>query len=251
MKVLILCAGYATRMYPLTRNRPKALLPVAGKPVIEYNLTNFEKIPAIDKVYIVTNAKYYAHFKKWSTAYSSGKEIHILSDGTTSNDTKLGAIGDIQFAIEEASIDDDLLVAAGDNLFNFDINDFIKFFKKRGASVAVHRVSNKKQLTKYNEVKLDDQYRLVSFEEKPRKPRYTLAAICMYIFPRGKLSLVHEYINKGNNLDEPGRLIQWLYKREDVFGYEFSGKWYDIGDLGQYRRVNHEFTFCIKKNTEP
>ncbi len=251
MKVLILCAGYATRMYPLTKGRPKALLPVAGKPVLEYILKNFEKIPAIDTVYIVTNAKYYVHFKKWKTIYSSSKELHILSDGTTSHDERFGAIGDIQFAIEEASIDDDLAIVAGDNLFGFDIGEFIQFFKKRGISIAVHNVSNKQQLTKYNEVRLDSQYRFVSFEEKPQKPRYALAAICMYIFPREKLCLIHRYLSEGNNPDEPGRLIQWLYKREDVFGYGFSGKWYDIGDPEQYRRVNQEFTFCIKKNTEP
>jgi len=251
MKVLILCAGYAQRMYPLTKDRPKALLPVAGKPVIEYILINFERIPVIDRVYIVTNAKYSVHFQKWKRAYSSNKEILILSDNTTSNDTRLGAIGDMQFAIEEASIDDDLLVAAGDNLFTFDINDFIRFFEKRGISIAVHHVSDRKKLTKYNEVKLDGKYRLVSFKEKPGTPRYTLAAICMYIFPREKLHFVHKYLNEGNNPDEPGRLIQWLYEQEDVFGYEFSGKWYDIGNLEQYRRVNQEFTFCIKKNTEP
>lgn len=251
MKVLILCAGYATRMYPLTKDRPKALLSVAGKPVIEYIIKNFEKIPAIDTVYIITNAKYAVHFQKWKSAFSSNKDMRILSDNTTSNDTRLGAIGDIQFAIEEAPIDDDLLIAAGDNLCTFDINDFIQFFEKRGISVAVHNMQDKQELTKYNQVKLDDRCRLISFEEKPHKPRYTLAAICMYMFPREKLHFIDEYLHEGNNPDEPGRLIQWLYKREDVFGYEFSGKWYDIGNLEQYRRVNQECTFCIKKNTDP
>ncbi len=241
MKVLILCAGYATRMYPLTMDRPKALLPVAGRPVVEYILANFEQIPEIDKIYIVTNAKHLSHFEDWVETYCISKEIQILSDGTASNDTRLGAIGDIQFTIEKASIQDDLIVVAGDNLFNFDISEFIRFFKERGTSVAVHHISNKELLTKYNEIKLDKQCRVVSFVEKPLNPQSTLAAICMYLFPGEKLRLIREYLRQGNNPDQPGRYIQWLHKREDVFGYKFSGVWYDIGDLEQYNLANEEY----------
>lgn len=251
MKLLILCAGYATRMRPLTEDKPKTLLPIAGKPVIEYILANFIKIPEIDTIFVLTNAKYHSHFLNWMETYHTCKTIRIVSDSTTSNDTRLGAIGDIQFAIDKLSITDDLLIVAGDNLFTFDVKDFIKFFRSRGISVGVRQVSDKQLLTNYNEVKLDNHFRLVSFEEKPQNPRYTRAAICMYIFPREKLSLVYEYLREGNNSDEPGRLIQWLHKRENVFGYLFSGVWYDIGNIEQYRRANQESIFCITKNTEP
>ncbi len=251
MKLLILCAGYATRMYPLTKDKPKALLPVANKPVIEYILANFNQIPEIDTIYVITNAKYHSHFLNWMETYHIRKEMQIISDGTISNDARLGAIKDIQLAIEELSIKDDLLIAASDNLFTFDVRDFIKFFMSRGISVCIRQVNDKQLLTNYNEVKLDSHCRLVSFTEKPRNPQYTLAAICVYIFPRGKLRLINEYLIEGKNPDDPGRLIQWLHKREDVFGYLFSGKWCDIGNIEQYKRVNQESVFCITKNTEP
>jgi len=228
-------------MYPLTKDRPKALLPVVGKPIIDYIIEALEKVPEIENIYIVTNEKFLSDFKDWQRTYNSKKEILCLSDGTISNETRLGAIGDIKFIIEKVRIIDDLIVIAGDNLFTFDITDFVKFFKKKGISVAVHDVQDTQLIKKYNEVRLDDENRIISFIEKPSRPQTTLAAICMYIFPRKKLPLIHKYIDEGNNTDEPGRYIEWLYKCEDVFGYIFSEPWFDIGDLKQYNHANKEF----------
>lgn len=242
MKALILCAGYATRMYPLTTDRPKALLPVAGRPMVEYIIEKLENVPELDTIYIVTNEKFFPHFVKWQKTYCGKKQILIISDGTMSDETKLGAIGDMKFFIEHARINDDVLVVAGDNLLTFNLNKFIQFFKEKGMSVAVHDVKNKKLIKKYNEVRLDNQHRVISLIEKPAQPTSTRAAICLYILPQDTLQLIHDYIKEGNNPDEPGRYIEWLHKRKDVFGYLFTEPWYDIGDIKQYEQANREFT---------
>ncbi|UCG93335.1 MAG: nucleotidyltransferase family protein [candidate division WOR-3 bacterium] len=242
VKALILCAGYATRMYPLTKNRPKALLTVAGRPIVEHILEKLEDMLEIDTIYIVTNVKFFLLFKNWQKTYCGKKKILILSDGTTSDDNKLGAVGDITFVIDHARINDNLLVVAGDNLFTFNLYKLVQFFRKKGITIAVHELKNKSLIKKYNEVRLDNQHRILSLVEKPVQPTSTLAAICLYILPRDTLKLIHEYIKEGNNPDEPGRYVEWLYKRERVFGYVFTEPWYDIGDVKQYEQANKEFT---------
>ncbi|MCK4233000.1 nucleotidyltransferase family protein [candidate division WOR-3 bacterium] len=242
MKALILCAGYATRMYPLTEDRPKSLLHVANKPVIEYIIKGLEKVPEVDKIYIVTNAKFFNNFENWKKTYFTEKEICIISDCTTSDENKFGAIGDMRFVIETTNIDDDLIVTAGDNLYKLNMNDFVRFFRKNSTSIAVHDVKSKELVKKYNEVRLDDKRRVISFIEKPSDPKTSLAAICLYIFPGKQLGLINKYIEEGNNPDQPGYYIQWLSRRVDVFGYIFTERWYDIGDLNQYEKANSEYT---------
>lgn len=228
-------------MYPLTKNIPKALLTVAGRPIVEFILEKLENVPEIDAIYVVTNAKFFLHFKNWQKTYCGKKKIIIISDGTTSDDNKLGAIGDMKFVIERARINDDVLIVAGDNLFTFNLNKFIQFFKEKGMSIAVHEIKNKSLIKKYNEVRLDNQHRVHSLVEKPMQPTSMLAAICLYILPRDTLKLIHEYMKEGNNPDEPGRYIEWLYKRERIFGYAFTEPWYDIGDVKQYAQASKEF----------
>jgi glucose-1-phosphate thymidylyltransferase len=247
VKALILCAGYATRMYPLTRNIPKPLLPVAGKPTIEYLVEALEKIPQLDAIYVVTNGKFLSHFQEWQRGHQSDKEIRCYSDGTTSDETKLGAIGDMAFLIEKVSIEDDLLVVAGDNLFSFDVRDFVGFYETHGASIAVHDVKKIELMKRYSEVKLDSESRVVDFVEKPANPQSTLASICLYLFPQKLLNMVNRYIEEGNDPDQPGRFIQWLHKKTEVFGWVFSEGWHDIGDLEEYERADTEF----RKRTPP
>ena len=170
MKALILCAGYARRMYPLTRDKPKPLLTVAGKPALEYILSNLKKASSIDEIYIVTNEKFFHLFKKWHKRYKSAKRIFIYSDGTASEDAKLGAVGDIKFMLESASIKDDLLIVAGDNLFSFNINKLIRFFKQKGTTIALYDVKSKKLAREYSEVKIDEQSLSLIHISEPTRP---------------------------------------------------------------------------------
>lgn len=243
MKVLILCAGYATRLYPLTLNKPKHLLPIAGKPMLNYLIEKLEEVEEIDQIYLVTNQKFFLKFQEWGEKIATKKSIEVINDGTISDETKLGAIGDMDFVINKMDIRDDLLVVAGDNLFTLSVFEFVNFFQKRGrfSVVALHDVKNRELMRKYSEVRLNEEGRIVSFVEKPQKPQTTLAAICLYLFPKHKLYLIKRYLAQGNNPDQPGRYIQWLSQREPVYGYVFTEKWYDIGDLNQYKEADREY----------
>lgn len=241
MNALILCAGYATRMYPLTRNRPKPLLPVGGKPMIEYITEPLESIDEIETINIVTNSKFHSHFQEWSRNLRSEKRYTVLDDGTKDDATKRGAIGDILFTLETVGIDDDLLVVAGDNLMTPNFSTFVSFFHEKGTSIGIYDVGDISLTPLYAEVRLDEDSRLIHFLEKPEEPSTTLIAICLYLFAREDLPLFKTYIEEGNNPDQPGRFIQWLYKRKPVYGHVISGKWYDIGNLEQYEKANVEF----------
>lgn len=248
MKALILCAGYATRLYPLTVDKPKHLLPIADKPMLNYAIENLEKVSEIDQIYLVTNHKFFPKFQDWIKTLKIKKKIEVIDDGTMSDDIKLGAIGDMKFVIDKIKINDDLLVFAGDNLFQLQLTDFIKFSRSKNApAIAVYDVGSKELVSKYSEVKLDKDKKVTAFTEKPPNPETTFAAICMYLFPKNKLSLVNTYISEGNNPDQPGRYIQWLHKREAVYGFVFTDKWYDIGDINQYNEADKDYRDLLKK----
>ncbi len=249
MRAIVLCAGYATRLYPLTADKPKHLLPIAGKPMLDFLISKIEAVGEIDTIYIVTNQKFFDKFKEWKDYYEKeeerggGKEIKILNDGTFSEDAKLGAIGDIHFAVEKEKISDDVLVVAGDNIFEFDLGKFVDFFKrKKSPCVAVRDVGSFELVKKYSEVSVDEEGKIIYFKEKPENPRSTLSAICLYAFPSHTLYLIKEYMDKGNDPDNAGSYIEWLYKKLDVFAFPFSGVWYDIGDLEEYRKANDYFS---------
>lgn len=251
MKALILAAGYGTRLYPLTKDKPKPLLPVASRPMIEHILEKIEAIEELDKIYVVTNEKFAGHFRSWKDAYSSRKEIKIINDATTSDENKRGAIGDMQLVIEEEGINDDLLVVAADNLFQFHLGDFLGFFKKKGISVGLYDFRDREAVKRYSIVEIDENKKILSFQEKPSQPRTTLIAICLYLFPREKLSLISQYLQEGNNPDAPGFYIAWLHQREPVYGFVFEGKWYDIGDLQCYEEANKEYSRGQSSNFSP
>ena len=225
MKALILAAGYATRLSPLTDNLPKQLLPVGGRPIVDWILDKV-RAAGIPDVHLVTNARFAPLFADWSAR--TGVTIH--DDGTTSNETRLGAIGDVQFV----NLDDDLLVVAGDNLFDFSLADYVEFWRSKGGSaVAVYDVQSKELAKKYGVVAVDDDDRIVDFVEKPDDPPSTLAATATYLYARNHVALVGEYLERGNNPDQPGNFVAWLHRREPVYAYRFAGGWYDIGDRDQ------------------
>jgi len=233
MKVIVLAAGYATRLYPLTLTQPKPLLPVAGKPMIEYVLDNLAPIGGIDRIYVVTNAKFAAHFQKWSDHYrAAGSELNftIVNDGSTDDTNKLGAIGDMHHVLKTQRVDDDLIVVAGDNLFSEKLGDFGKFCREKKAPVlALYDVGDLEQIKKYNAISVNGDGRITFFEEKPRNPTSTLTGIALYFYPKNTLPFIRQYIAEGNNPDQPGRLVQWLYPRTPVYTWRVPGIWYDIG----------------------
>jgi glucose-1-phosphate thymidylyltransferase len=233
MKVLILGAGYATRLYPLTLNQPKPLLKVAGQPMIDYVLDNLAPIGGIDRVYVVTNAKFADHFQKWADEYHATKSklnFTVVNDGSTDDSNKLGAIGDIHLVLTREKIDDDLIVVAGDNLFSETLEDFGKVCRERKAPVlAVYDVGSLEEIKKYNSITLDNSGKITFFEEKPKNPTSTLTGIALYYYPKSSLPLIHQYMAEKNNPDQPGRLIQWLYTRTPVYTWRVPGIWFDIG----------------------
>src|SRR5476649_1128728 len=171
MKVIILAAGYATRLYPLTLNQPKPLLPVAGKPMVEHVLDNLAPITEIDRVYVVTNAKFAGHFEKWSENYRATKfNFTVVNDYSTDDSNKLGAIGDINYVLKTQNVDDDLIVVAGDNLFSEKLSDFGKFcLAKNAPALAVYDVGNLEEIKKYNSISTDATGKITFFEEKPKQ----------------------------------------------------------------------------------
>jgi glucose-1-phosphate thymidylyltransferase len=229
MKAVILAAGYATRLYPLTLNRPKALLDVGGRPMVEHLLERLHGVDGLGAIYLVTNSKFADAFREWATGWT-GTEVQIVDDGTADEETKLGAIGDLELTIREAAIDEDLIVLAGDNLFTESLAPFGEFARQKNApALGVYDVGDLEAIRRYNAIELDDDDRLTFFEEKPEQPRSTLTGIALYFYPRRSLGLVREYLEAGNNPDQPGRLVQWLYPRVPVYAWRVPGRWYDIG----------------------
>jgi glucose-1-phosphate thymidylyltransferase len=241
VKALILAAGYATRLYPLTLDRPKALLPVGGKPMLDHLMEQLERVEGLDEVYVVTNSKFAEAFREWAAA-RSGLPLRIIDDGTVDDDSKLGAIGDLDLTIREAELDDDLIVLAGDNLFSESIAPFAVFaLGKGGPALGVYDVGDLDTIRRYSVIELDDDDRVTRLEEKPERPRSTLAGIALYFYPRSALRYVRQYLEEGNNPDQPGRLVQWLYPRTPVYGWLVPGRWFDVGSKETLAEADQAF----------
>ncbi|MBU1862296.1 MAG: nucleotidyltransferase family protein [Candidatus Omnitrophica bacterium] len=240
MKVVVLCAGYATRLYPLTKDRPKPLLHVADRPIIEYILIESKKLREVDSIYIVTNSKFTHVFEKWKKNFSFAIPIEIINDQTVSNDDRLGAIGDLHYAIAEKHIDDDVLVVAGDNLFDLNINNFFSFAetKKPYVTIAAFDIKDTERAKRYGLVELNDEQQVINFREKPQLPSTTLVSLGLYYFPQNTLPLLKKYMSEGNNLDQPGHYITWLANTYKVFAYTFDGSWFDIGDFESLQQAD-------------
>ncbi|MBP7216671.1 MAG: nucleotidyltransferase family protein [Candidatus Omnitrophica bacterium] len=244
MKALILAAGYATRLYPLTKEFPKPLLEVEKKPIIDYIVEKIEGLSAIDEILVVTNSKFVGQFKVWAQARASSKPIRVIDDLTTSNDDRLGAIGDIHFALQDTNLCDDLLVIGGDNLFEDPLHDFLAFAQthRSAPSIGIYDIQDITHANKYGVVKLSDDQRVVDFQEKPAKPQSTLVAMCVYYFPCDKLGLIKEYLTlRQGKHDATGFYIDWLRQQVPVYAFLFKGRWYDIGDHAFYHKANTQF----------
>lgn len=251
MQVIILAAGYATRLYPLTLNQPKPLLPVAGKPMLEHVLDSLGTIPDLENVYIVTNNKFAGHFETWAKGYGARNTAYnfkVINDGSTSDTDKLGAIGDMHHVIQKEKINDDLLVIAGDNLFNRSLEGFAIHGREKKASVlALYDVGDLESIKKYNSVTTDVEGRITFFEEKPKEPTSTRTGIALYYYPADVVKMVDTYIKDGNNPDQPGRFVQWLYPRVPVYTWDVPGIWFDIGSKETLDEANRIFSEAEKK----
>ncbi|AMB99065.1 hypothetical protein AWM75_03190 [Aerococcus urinaehominis] len=238
MKALILAAGYATRLYPLTENTPKPLLEVAGKTILDYIVEKLDQVNEIDEIIIVTNDKFAGHFQAWVDQADYSKPFKVINDGTLSNDSRLGAIGDIQFVVDQTGLHDDLMVLAGDNLFHFALSDFADFFTAKGTDViAAYEESDHQQLLRSGVVKVDDNNQALAFEEKSSQPMSNLSVPTFYIFQADTLDLIQTYLDQGGNPDAPGHFIPYLIDHKPVNVYIFTGGRHDIGTVDSYRQV--------------
>jgi glucose-1-phosphate thymidylyltransferase len=231
VKALILAAGYATRLRPLTDDLPKQLLPVGGRPMVDWILEKIRAVPEVDGVHLVTNSRFAGRFAGW--AASNGVVVH--DDGTSTNETRLGAVGDLQLVIERAAVDDDLLVVAGDNLFDFGLDEMVAYWRGRhGASVvALYDCADVELATHLGIVEVADDGRITYFVEKPSDPPSTLAATATYVFPRAHVPLAGRYLAQGHSPDNIGSFVAWLGQQKPLYGFRFEGRWYDIGNHAQ------------------
>ncbi len=240
MKCLILAAGYATRLYPLTENFPKPLLAVGDKTILDWLIDDIDASGVVDEYVVISNHKYAVHFEKW--AKTKTQKITIVDDGTDTNETRLGAVCDIQYAIEKLSLDDDMLVIAGDNVLDFSLTKFIEYAKAKGASCIMrYYEGEEKKLVKCGVVQIDENDRIIGMEEKPAEPKSNWCCPPFYYYTATDARLVKQGIAQGCGTDAPGSYIAWLSSITDVYAMEMPGKRYDIGNLESYEMVKKEY----------
>ena len=243
MKALILAAGYATRLYPLTENMPKALLPIGGRPMLNYLCDALASVDGLTEIHLVTNHKFSDQFDQWARAARGeypGLEFIVWDDGTTSDQDKLGAVGDIQHVIGRAGLDDDLLIAASDNFFTFPLRLFVEDFRRHGRDAVLSarfKPEDRHMLTRFAVATLDEEGRVLSMVEKPQTPPTDIGVYALYIYRRDTLPLFREYLNSGASPDAPGHFPEWLCRRKELRAYLFQGECIDIGTPASYEEV--------------
>ena len=240
MKCLILAAGYATRLYPLTENFPKPLLKVRDKSILDWLIDDIDHSGEVDEYIVISNHKFAQHFEDWASGHK--QKITVVDDGTSTNETRLGAVRDIQFAIDSHNLSGDLLVIAGDNLLDFSLNDFINYAKKRQTSCVMrYYESSDTRLRKSGVVEIDADDRVISMEEKPENPKSHWCCPPFYYYKAEDVPLVAKGIESGCGVDAPGSFMAWLSKQTVVHAMEMPGKRYDIGNLESYQAVQEKY----------
>ena len=238
MKCLILAAGYATRLYPLTENFPKPLLEVKGKTILDWLLGDIERLNAINEYIVVSNHKFIDHFNKWKKENKLKDKITIIDDGTISNETRLGAVVDIKLAIEKLNIDEELLVMAGDNLLDFSLCEFIKYYEtKKETCIMRYYEENLDKIKKSASVKIDDNDLVLEMIEKPVNPNSHWCTPAFYIYSKDVVKEVGKALKDGCQSDAPGSFISYIYKKKKVYAMEMPGHRYDIGTLDSYNYI--------------
>jgi glucose-1-phosphate thymidylyltransferase len=240
MKCLILAAGYATRLYPLTENQPKPLLTVGNKTILDWLIDDIDGAGLVDEYIVISNHKFARHFQDW--ANTKLQKITIVDDGTSTNETRLGAVCDIQFAIEQLNLDDDMLVIAGDNLLDFSLQRFVHYaHKKQTSCIMRFWETDEQRLLKCGVVTIDEQDRILRMTEKSPTPETHWCCPPFYYYTRQDAHLVKKGIENGCGTDAPGSYIAWLCTQTPVHAMEMPGKRYDIGNLQSYEQVQHNY----------
>ena len=244
MKAVIMAGGFAKRMYPLTENQPKPMLKVGGRPVIDHVIEKIGKIAGVDEILVTTNIKFMDIFSGWMAGVRSEKPVRLIIESAQTDEQKLGSIGALNMLVKNENIVDDMLVVAGDNIFTFDLKPFIGVCKDSdNIWIGIYDVRDVEQAKKLGVVKIKEN-KITGFWEKPQNPATTLASTGIYFYPRKTFGLISEYISNGNNPDAPGFFLQWLHKKEDVFGFVFnrpSDRWFDIGSFEALQEANKQF----------
>ena len=238
MTSIILAAGYATRMYPLTLNYPKPLLEVGGKKIIDWLIEDLEKA-GVERTVVVSNHKFISQFQAWA----EGREnIIVLDDGSEDNDHRLGAVKDIEFAIEKANIDDDIVVLAGDNVLNFSLSSFIDYGRKKKTSCIMrHEEKDKNKLRKTGVIEINEDELVLGMEEKPKEPKSNWAVPPFYYYTKEDKDLIKEGIASGCGTDAPGSFVSWLVKTRPVHAYRMIGERFDVGSIEGYEKIKKEY----------
>ena len=244
MTGIILAAGYATRMYPLTLNFPKPLLEVGGKKIIDHLLEDGER-SGIERFIVVSNHKFISLFREWA----EGKDnVMVLDDGSVDNEHRIGAVKDIEFAIEKAGINDDTLILAGDNVLDFSLSSFIEYGKAKGTSCIMrHRETDRARLRKTGVVTIDQSDLVLSMEEKPKEPKSEWAVPPFYYYVKEDLPLIKEGIENGCGTDAPGSFVSYLAERRPVHAFLMPGKRFDVGSIEGYEKIRKEYKGIEKR----
>ena len=240
MKCLILAAGYATRLYPLTENFPKPLLQVGEKTILDWLVDDIDTAGLVDEYVVISNHKYAHHFEDW--AKTKAMKVTVVDDGTSSNETRLGAVKDIQFAIDSLELDDDMLVIAGDNVLDFSLTRFLAYAKEKGTSCIMRYFEGARQkLVKCGVVQVDGEDRILGMEEKPAQPKSNWCCPPFYYYTREDARLVAKGIEAGCGTDAPGSYIAWLCPQTPVHAMDMPGKRFDVGNLESYNKIREEY----------
>jgi glucose-1-phosphate thymidylyltransferase len=243
MKAVVLAGGFAKRMWPLTKDRPKHLLPIAGRPMLDYVMEKLEPVPGLDRIYILTNAKFEDKFRDYLNKKTRMKDTPLFVEDTRSEEEKLGSVGALGYLVEEERIDDELLVIGGDNIFGFKMTDLTDYFQSKHANVvALCDVKSKSKARLYEVVSIDNENKIIDFLEKPSQPQSTLISTACYVFTRNGVQNIVRYLDKGNDPDKAGHFIKWLHRNDEVYGFIFEDIWFDIGSFESYNEANEYFT---------
>ena len=245
MKMIILAAGYATRLYPLTKDFPKPLLKVGDKTILDWLVDDIDTCGKIDEYVVISNHKFATHFEEW--AKHKSMKITVVDDGTSTNETRLGAVVDIQYAVNKCGINDDCVIIAGDNVLDFSLTKFVEYGVSKNASCCMrHFEPSVEKLRKTGVLSIDDSDKVLEMAEKPAEPASNWACPPFYFYKASDIARIGEALDNGCGKDAPGSLVAWLCKNSTVYAYEMPGDRYDIGDIKSYEDVQERYKGITK-----